>query len=70
MKDITFLQYEGIGAEVKKYRDYPIVRGGVLYIAFTFSMMMLLIDIIYAFADPRIRAQYANASKKKKASKA
>lgn len=51
-------------------RDYPIVRGGVLYIAFTFSMMMLLIDIIYAFADPRIRAQYANASKKKKASKA
>ena len=38
-------------------RDYPIVRGGVLYIAFTFSMMMLLIDIIYAFADPRIRAQ-------------
>lgn len=46
-------------------RDYPIVRGGVLYIAFTFSMMMLLIDIIYAFADPRIRAQYANASKKK-----
>lgn len=51
-------------------RDYPIVRGGVLYIAFTFSMMMLLIDIIYAYADPRIRAQYANASKKKKASKA
>ena len=51
-------------------RDYPIVRGGVLYIAFTFSMMMLLIDIIYAYADPRIRAQYANASKKKKAGKA
>lgn len=51
-------------------RDYPIVRGGVLYIAFTFSMMMLLIDIIYAFADPRIRAQYASSSKKKKATKA
>lgn len=50
-------------------RDYPIVRGGVLYIAFTFSMMMLVIDIVYAFADPRIRAQYANASKKKKAPK-
>lgn len=51
-------------------RDYPIVRGGVLYIAFTFSMMMLVIDIIYAFADPRIRAQYSNASKKRKTGKA
>ena len=46
-------------------RDYPIVRGGVLYIAFTFSFIMLLIDIIYAFVDPRIRSQYSGKKKKK-----
>lgn len=50
-------------------RDYPIVRGGILYIAFTFSIMMLIVDIIYAFADPRIRAQYAASGKKKKSEK-
>lgn len=49
-------------------RDYPIVRGGIMYIAITFSVLMLLIDIIYAFADPRIKAQYA-APKKKAANK-
>lgn len=45
-------------------RDYPIVRGGILYIAFTFSILMLVIDIIYAFVDPRIKAQYASPKKK------
>lgn len=45
-------------------RDYPIVRGGILYIAFMFSILMLIVDIIYAFADPRIKAQYAAPKKK------
>lgn len=45
-------------------RDFPIVRGGVLLIAVTFSVLMLIIDIIYAFADPRIKAQYAAPKKK------
>ena len=39
-------------------RDYPIVMGGVLFLGAVFSLIMLLVDIIYAFVDPRIKAQY------------
>ncbi|SKC90184.1 nickel ABC transporter permease [Maledivibacter halophilus] len=41
-----------------KCRDFPMVQGGVLYIAFCFCIVNLLVDILYAFADPRIRSQY------------
>lgn len=30
----------------------------MLFVAVTFSLVNLLIDIIYAFIDPKIRAQY------------
>lgn len=48
-----------------KGRDYPVVQGSVLYVAITFSLVMLLVDLIYAFVDPRIRAQYQRRSQKK-----
>jgi peptide/nickel transport system permease protein len=38
--------------------NYPMVQGSVLLTAFSFSMINLLIDIVYAFIDPRIKAQY------------
>lgn len=46
-------------------RDYTVVQGSVLYIAFAFGVVMLLVDLIYAFVDPRIKAQYEGQSKKK-----
>ena len=52
----------GVGrlmVEAIKMRDYPIVQGGVLYIAVAFSIVNLLVDLIYAYVDPRIRAQYS-----------
>ena len=39
-------------------RDFPVVQGGVLFIALTFSLINLLVDILYAFVDPRIKSQY------------
>jgi len=39
-------------------RDFPIVQGGVLFIALTFSVVNLAVDILYAFVDPRIKSQY------------
>lgn len=45
-------------------RDYPVVRGCILYIAFIFSVMMLITDIVYAFVDPRIKAQYVRGKRK------
>ncbi len=41
-----------------KSRDYPVVQGGVLYIAFMFALVNLLVDLLYAWADPRIRTRY------------
>jgi ABC-type dipeptide/oligopeptide/nickel transport system permease component len=30
-----------------------------------FALVMLAVDIIYAFADPRVKARYAKAAAKK-----
>lgn len=39
--------------------NYPMVQGGVLMLAAWFCLINLCIDIIYAFVDPSIRAQYS-----------
>lgn len=41
-----------------KARNYPVVQGGVLMVALTFSLVNLIVDILYAYVDPRIRSQY------------
>ena len=50
-------------------RDYPVIQGGVLFISICFCLIMLLVDIVYAFVDPRIRSQYAGSTRKRKAGK-
>lgn len=50
--------WPGVGSlivEALHQRDYPVVQGCVLFIAFTYMLMTLLSDIIVAFIDPRIR---------------
>ncbi len=49
-----------------KSRDFPVVQGGVLIIAFMFSILNLLVDLLYAFVDPRIKSQYMKGNKNKK----
>jgi peptide/nickel transport system permease protein len=36
-------------------RDYPVVQGCVLFIAFIYVMINLLVDILYTYVDPRIQ---------------
>jgi len=36
-------------------RDYPVVQGCVLTIAFTFILVNMLTDCLYAFLDPRVQ---------------
>jgi peptide/nickel transport system permease protein len=36
-------------------RDYTLVQGGVLFIAVVFVLVNLLVDVMYAYLDPRIR---------------
>lgn len=36
-------------------RDYPVVQGFVIFIAFLFAIVNILVDLSYAYLDPRIR---------------
>ena len=47
-------------------RDYPVVQSGAIFLAAVFSLCMLGVDLMYAAADPRIKAQYAKGGKKVK----
>jgi peptide/nickel transport system permease protein len=35
-------------------RDYPVVQAGVLFIAVSFVLVNLIVDILYAYMDPKI----------------
>ena len=59
----------GIGkmmVDAIRQRNYPLVQGGVLVIALAYSLLNLIIDLIYGFVDPRIKTQYARPKKQKK----
>ena len=43
-----------------KSRDYPAIQGAVIMVSIAFSIVMLLVDLLYAAVDPRIRAQFSN----------
>lgn len=62
----TCFSIPGIGTYMVsgiKNRDYPAVQGAVLYTSIVFGFIMLAVDILYAFVDPRIKAQYASGKK-------
>ena len=48
-----------------KARNYPVVQGGVLFIAVAFSLINLFVDVLYAYADPKIKSQYSRKRSKK-----
>jgi peptide/nickel transport system permease protein len=43
-----------------KQKDIPVVMGGIIIFAIVFSVNMLLVDLSYAFADPRLKAKYSS----------
>lgn len=49
-------------------RDYNVVQGSVIILAIIFSIIMLVVDLLYAAIDPRIKAQYVGTSKRRKKS--
>jgi peptide/nickel transport system permease protein len=36
-------------------RDYPVVQGTILFISALFMLSNLVVDLVYAYVDPRIR---------------
>nr|WP_257990003.1 ABC transporter permease [Bacillus infantis] len=54
----TIFSWPGIGRyiyEAINYRDYPVIQSGILVIAFIFVMINLIVDLLYAAIDPRIK---------------
>jgi len=46
-------------------RDHNIVQSSVIFLALAFTAVMLLVDLAYAFIDPRIKAQFAGKKRRK-----
>jgi peptide/nickel transport system permease protein len=56
----TVFSWPGLGREIVdaiEFRDFPVVMGGVVLFAFVFVAVNLVVDILYAYVDPRIRFQ-------------
>jgi ABC-type dipeptide/oligopeptide/nickel transport system permease component len=54
----TVFNWPGVGYEIYRaitQRDWPIVMGGVTLIVIVVMIINLLVDVSYAFLDPRIR---------------
>ena len=46
-------------------RDYPVIQATSFFMSLINSVVILLIDVAFAFIDPRIRSQYIRKKKKK-----
>ncbi len=54
----TVYAWPGLGTmavQAFRDRDIPMIQGTVLFIAFTFVFMNLIVDVLYSWIDPRIR---------------
>ena len=54
----TVFSFEGMGRFVYlalSYRDYPAIQGAVVYYGILMVIISLMVDILNAFVDPRIR---------------
>jgi peptide/nickel transport system permease protein len=54
----TVFAYPGMGSWLRDAifnRDYPVLQGGILFLALVFVLVNLLVDISYAIINPRIR---------------
>jgi ABC-type dipeptide/oligopeptide/nickel transport system permease component len=56
----TIFSWPGVGRlliQAINFRDYPLVQGCILLISVTYVSMNLIVDLVYAWLDPRIRYQ-------------
>ena len=63
----TVFSYPGIGRllmEGINSRDNPIVLGCLVLMALSIGIINLIVDVLYAYVDPRLRSQYVRKGKK------
>lgn len=57
----TVFSWPGVGRYVLdsiKTKDTPAILGCVILMSVSFSIINLLVDILYGYVDPRIKSQY------------
>lgn len=57
----TIFSWPGIGrlaVDAIRAKDFPVVQGVVLVFALTYALVNLLVDLTYAYLDPRLRVRY------------
>lgn len=56
----TVFSISGIGrlmVDSVKTRDYPVILGGVMFIALVYSIISIIVDILYGFLNPQIKME-------------
>ena len=56
----TVFSISGIGrlmVDSVKTRDYPVILGGVMFIALVYSIISIIVDILYGFINPQIKME-------------
>ncbi|QDR81214.1 ABC transporter permease [Sporomusa termitida] len=59
----TVFAINGVGSLILtgiQMKDIPVVTGCAVVLALLFMLVMLFVDIMYAYIDPRIRARYSS----------
>lgn len=54
----TIFSWPGLGTYIVQAvnaRDYPAIQGAVIFVAFVVAIVNLIVDLIYAYIDPRIK---------------
>ncbi|WP_069649789.1 nickel ABC transporter permease [Caloranaerobacter ferrireducens] len=57
----TVFSWPGVGrllVDAIRQKDTPMVLASVVFVSVTFSFVNLMVDILYAYVDPRIKSQY------------
>lgn len=45
-------------------RDWPVVQAGIVVLAVTFSIVMLIVDLVYTVVDPRLKTEFQAKAKR------
>lgn len=62
----TVFSLPGLGSLIVtsiRSKDVPQVMAGTLFIALIFCLVLLVVDVAYAFIDPRVRTRYIKEKK-------
>jgi peptide/nickel transport system permease protein len=58
----SVFSFPGLGSrmlEAIRDKDIPMVTGCTVFLAVLFCLIMLVVDLLYAYVDPRVKAQYS-----------